>query len=74
MMTEVAFLTEYGWSVDKVDVPSDVAMSESQDRFIEWVYSDDGSAFRDSWETREHATVAVFVMAWPRDIDDSGEG
>ncbi len=58
---EVYFLTEYGWDTGMVEVPADVAQSESQDAFLNWVHSEKGEGFRETWTP---SMVAVFVANW----------
>jgi hypothetical protein len=55
------------WETEAVEVPEEVAESESQDVFLEWVYSDGGKQFRDSWADAEACfgdLLAVFRMEW----------
>lgn len=56
-----------GWGTELVEIPEEVASSESQDRFLEWVYSEAGEVFRAEWG---RSVFAVFVCSWVVDGDD----
>jgi hypothetical protein len=66
---EAYILTGFGWSQDPVWVPREVALSESQDEFLAWTYSDDGESWRDTWGD----VRAVFVCNFSFDADESGD-
>jgi hypothetical protein len=67
---EVVFLDEHqGWDSMVVEIPEDVAETQSQDAFIKWVYSDEGERFRKTWHK---GVMSVYVMSWRDDLDASG--
>lgn len=67
---EVVFLDEHqGWDSMVVEIPEEVAKTQSQDAFIKWVYSAEGERFRRTWHKD---VMSVYVMSWRDDLDASG--
>jgi len=65
---EVVILDErQGWDTSMVWVPRKVAESGSQDAFLTWVYSDDGAAWRETWNSVSAVYVHNFSFEEPGD-------
>lgn len=65
---EVVFLDENrGWDTMLVDIPKEVADTESEDAFLAWAYGREGEKFRASWH---RDVIAVHVMSWRGDLQD----
>lgn len=59
---EVFYLYDDGtWETGFAEVPFEVAKTESQDAFTEWVYGPSGEAFRNKWYP---GTVSVGIFNW----------
>lgn len=65
---EVVFLDDHGgWESKIINVPEEIASTQSQDAFIKWVYSDSGADFRLTWAD---GTISVYVMSWRGDLQE----
>ncbi len=66
---EVMFADTNGfWESHAVEVPDEIAQSESQDAFLTWVYhTPEGKSFQESWQGD---CMAVFVLSFSWDGDD----
>jgi hypothetical protein len=65
---EIYFLfDDYTWSTEIIEVPAEVADSESEDCYKNWLVSPAGKAFRDTWACN---TVGTGVHWWGADTDN----
>lgn len=68
---EVFFVCERNnWFNEVIEVPDEVAVSESQDVFEAWTQSPEAFDFRESWDKD---VIAVFVMSWRGDLKEESE-